>query len=57
MSPWLFNVYMDIVLKEMKMGIVKERREWRFPGLFYADDLVLYDEKEVDLKVMVSHFV
>ena len=27
-SPWLFNVYMDAVIKEMKMG--KGRREVRF---------------------------
>ena len=28
MSPWLFNVYMDIVMKEVKMGI--GRRGVRF---------------------------
>ena len=39
MSPWLFNVYMD-AMKEVKMGDGKERREWRIPGLLYADDLV-----------------
>ena len=48
MSPWLFNVYMDGVMKEVKMGmgrrevsILEEGREWRIPGLLYADDLVL----------------
>ena len=48
MSPWLFNVYMDGVMKEVKMGMgrrgvsfLEDEREWRFPGLLYADDLVL----------------
>ena len=26
MSPWLFNVYMDAVIKELKMGIGNEVR-------------------------------
>ena len=40
MSPWLFNVYMDAVLKEVKGGMGKmvvrfqeEGREWRLFGL------------------------
>ena len=39
MSPWLFSVYMDAVMKEVKMGIGRrgmrfqeEVREWRMPG-------------------------
>ena len=41
MSPWLFNVYMDVVMKEMKIGMGRRGgREWRQPGLLYADDLV-----------------
>ena len=36
---------------------MKEVREWRFPGLLYANDLVLSGESEEDLKVMVGHFV
>ena len=28
MSPWLFNVYMDVVMKEVKLGI--ERMGVRF---------------------------
>ena len=49
MSPWLFNVYMDAVMKEVKMvmerkGIrfLKEEIESKLPGFFYADDLFLY---------------
>ena len=51
-SPWLFNVYMDPVIREVKMGICRMRvrflddeREWRLPGLLYADDLVLCGER------------
>ena len=48
MYPWLFNVYMVPVMKEVKMRMGRkgvrfqeEGREWRLLGLFYADDLVL----------------
>ena len=27
MSPWLFNVYLDPVMKELKMGMGKRREE------------------------------
>ena len=57
MSPWLVNVYMDGVMKEVKMGMGRRRvRELRFPGLLYADDLVLCGESEEDLRVMVGQF-
>ena len=52
MSRWLFNVYMDVVMKEVKMSMgrrggkfLEDGREWRLLGLLYADDLVLYDER------------
>ena len=39
MSPWLLNVYIDEVMKEVKMGMGKrgvrfleERRGWRLPS-------------------------
>ena len=55
MFPWLFNVYMDAVMKELKMGIgrigvifMEEGRKWRLYGLLYADDLVLCEESEGD---------
>ena len=35
----------------------EEGREWRFPGLLYADDLISCGESEKDLKVMVGRFV
>ena len=59
--PWLFNVYMDAIMKEVKMGMGKrgvrfmeDGREWRLPGLLYADDLVLCGESEEDLRAMVE---
>ena len=45
MSTWLFNVYLEAVMKEVKMGMGRrgvrfqeEGREWRLPGLLYAND-------------------
>ena len=64
MSPCLFNVYMDAVMKEVKMGMERrgvrfkeEGREWRFPDLLYADELVLCGEYEEELRTMVACFV
>ena len=58
MTPWLFNVYIDGVMKEVRMGMgrrglsfLEDEREWRIPGLLYADDLVLYGESEVVVDV------
>ena len=60
-SPWLFNVYMDGVMKKVGMGrrgvsFLEEGREWRLPGLLYADDLVVCGESEENLRVMVGRF-
>ena len=51
MSPWLLNVYMDAVMKVVKMRMGRrgvrfeeEGREWRLPGLLYGDYLVLCSE-------------
>ena len=63
MSPWLFNVYMDAVMKEVKMGMgrrgvrfLEDGRESRLPGLLYADDSVLCGELEEDLRTMVGRY-
>ena len=52
MSPWLFNVYMDHILREAKerfSGRVKlEDRNVQF--LLFADDLMLVAEKEEDVE-------
>ena len=36
---------------------MKDGREWRLPGFFYTDDLVLCGESEEDLMAMVGRFV
>ena len=54
MSPWLFKVYMDAVMKEVKMGIRKEGREWRLSGLLYADGLILCGESEEELRATMD---
>ena len=38
------------------VSFMKDGREWRLPGFLYADDLVLCDESEEDLRVMVRWF-
>ena len=55
---------MDAVTKEVKMGIERkivrfqeEGREWRLPAFLYADNLVLCDESEKDLRAMIRRFV
>ena len=64
MSPWLFNEYVDEVMKEMKKGLgrrvvrfLEERKERRLPDLLCADDLVLCGESEEDLRTMVGRSV
>ena len=64
MHPCLFNVYMDAVMKEMKIRIGRrgvrfkeEGREWRLPGPLYADDLVLCGESAENLRAIVGGFV
>ena len=53
MSSWLFNVYIDGVMKELKIGmgrrevrLLEDKRKWRLPCLLYTDDLVLCGESE-----------
>ena len=48
---------------QVKMGMGKrgvrfleEVREWRLPGLLYADDLFLYGKSEEYLRAMVGWF-
>ena len=63
-SHWLFNVYIDAVMKELKTGMGRRGvrfqeggREWRLPGFLYADDLVLCGESEEDLRVILERFI
>ena len=62
-SPWLFHVYMDAVMKEVKIrmgrrvvSFLEDGREWRLLSLLYADDLVRCGESEEDLRVRVGRF-
>ena len=48
MSLWLFNVYMDAVMKEVKIEMGRRGES--------ADDMVLSGELEEDLRVMVGWF-
>ena len=45
-SLWLFNVYMDGMMKEVKMGMgrrgvsfLEDGREWILPGILYAGSM------------------
>ena len=58
-----FQYIMEGVMKEVKLGMgrrgvsfLEDGREWRLPGLLYADDLVLCGESEEYLRVMVGRF-
>jgi len=63
MSPWLFNIYMDGVIREMKaksgglgakLGI-GNARWWMIASLF-ADDTALFAESERELQRIVNEF-
>ena len=41
----------------MTFQVLEDGREWRLPGLLYADDSVLFGESEEDLRVMVGRCV
>ena len=50
MSSLHFNVYMDGMMIEVKMGMgrrgvrfLEDGGEWRLPDFLYADDLVLHE--------------
>ena len=64
MSPWLFNVYMDGVVREVSRGVLRrgvrmlndEVGEWCINQLLFADDTALVAESEEDLKRLVQEF-
>ena len=57
MSTWLFNVYMDGMVKEVKMRLGRRGENGDYLDLLYADDLVLCGESKEDLRAMVGWFV
>ncbi len=63
MSPWLFNIYRDGVMREMKgrvgevgVRMYAEGRKWVLNSILFADDTVLIAENESDLQNLVSVF-
>ena len=65
MSPWLFNVFMDGVMREVreKTGEVgaclwDERRncEWKVEWFIFADDTLLVGDSEEKLDELVKEF-
>ena len=63
MSPWLFNLYMDGVVREIQgravdVGVTLRRdgRVWKLPVLLFADDTVLLSEDEWELQGLVREF-
>ena len=62
MSPWLLSVCLNLVMKELKMGKGRVGVGLSMRGesghcLLNADDLVLCDQTEENLKVMVGQYV
>ncbi|XP_068229349.1 uncharacterized protein [Palaemon carinicauda] len=64
MSPWLFNLYVDRVVKEVK-ALVLERGlkmiagnnyEWETNQLLFADDTILVTDSEEKLGRLVTEF-
>ncbi len=50
-SPWLFNVYIDGVIKEIQgravtvgVSMIREGSEWKIPVLLFIDDTVLLSD-------------
>ena len=65
MSPWLFNLFMDAAMKEVRekagdVGVTlqDERRniEWKVDWLMFADDTVLLGDSEEKLEILVQEF-
>ena len=65
MSPWLFNLFLDAVMKEVRekagdVGVTlwDERRnvEWKVDWLMFADDTVLLGDVEEKLERLVQEF-
>ena len=57
MSPWLFNIFMDGCMREMKCKVVNAGAKlrlngeiWSFVTCLFADDTVLLAESEGDLE-------
>jgi hypothetical protein len=63
MSPWLFNIYMDGVVREVKdivgnvgIKLMNEEIDCHLTQLLYADDTALLSETETGLRLLVEKF-
>jgi len=63
MSPWLFNLFMDGVVREMKAKVGNvgvemsiDKSKWKLNTILFADDTVLLAESEKDLQKLVNEF-
>ena len=63
MSPWLFNLFMDAAIKEVRdkagdVGIIlrdeKRNTEWNIERLMFADNTVLLGDSEEKLERLVK---
>ena len=61
--PLAVQCIYDGVMEEVKMGMgrrkvsfMEDGREWRLPGLSYANNLVPSDELEEDVRLVVGQF-
>ena len=64
MSPWLFNIYMDGVVREVNARVLgrglslvnEDGREWSLNQLLFADDTALVADSEEKLRRLVTEF-
>ena len=65
MSPWLFNVFMDGVMREVNLEVeevgaslsdARDNNAWKVKCLMYADDTVLLADREEELQLLVDAF-
>ena len=59
MSPWLFNVYMDTVVREVGMRTLERGvrlDDWEMGQCLFADDTVLMADSEEKLQNVVNEF-
>ena len=64
MSPWLFNVYMDGVVREVNARVLGRGLElvdgsggsWEVNQLLFADDTALVADSEEKLERLVTEF-
>ena len=65
MSPWLFNMFMDGVMREVRekagdigasMWDARRKCEWKVEWMMFADDTVLVGDSEQKLQRLVKEF-